>query len=177
MFVDDPHLDAALRGGLLAALALAWVVVLTRINGLQSFSKMTSFDFVTTVAVGSILASAAQSTSWTGFVQALASLAALFLAQGLLSRSRVRWPAMDRVVQNQPRLLVHRGTFLDGTLRDVGVARADVLAKLREANVGQLSEVSAVVLETTGDISVLAGNAPYDAVLDDVRGAGACRSS
>lgn len=35
------------------------------------------------------------------------------------------------------------------------VSQADLMAKLREANVLQLSQVKAVVFETTGDISVL----------------------
>ena len=48
--------DALLRGALLGPLALLWVLCLSRIVGLRSFTKMTAFDFVATVATGSLLA-------------------------------------------------------------------------------------------------------------------------
>lgn len=52
------------------------------------------------------------------------------------------------------------------------MTRSDVLAKLRGANVGSLSEVEAVILESTGDISVLNGHGSLDsAIMDGVRGA------
>lgn len=40
MFTTDPLLDVLLRGLILTALAMCWVVLLVRVNGLRSFSKM-----------------------------------------------------------------------------------------------------------------------------------------
>jgi uncharacterized membrane protein YcaP (DUF421 family) len=65
--------------------------------------------------------------------------------------------------------------MLDDVLRREGVTRADVLAKLREANVLRMEEVRAVVLESTGDISVLHADDDtelQDVLLEGVRGAG-----
>ncbi len=78
MFVTEPSVDILLRGVILTTLAMAWVVALVRINGLRSFSKMTNFDFVMTVAVGSLLASSSQSTEWKSFVQSVIAMATLF---------------------------------------------------------------------------------------------------
>mgnify|MGYP000229886404 CR=1 FL=1 len=64
MILDSPWLDIAARGILLAAAAIFWVVILIRINGLRSLSKMTNFDFVMTVALGSLVAGAAQASGW-----------------------------------------------------------------------------------------------------------------
>ena len=50
MFVNDPLVDLFLRAILLTGIAMFWVVLLVRVNGLRSFSKMTNFDFVMTVA-------------------------------------------------------------------------------------------------------------------------------
>jgi len=50
------------------------------------------------------------------------------------------------------------------------VTEDDVRAKLREANVFNYHEVEAVVLETTGDVSVLHGGSNFDNdLLADVR--------
>lgn len=57
-------------------------------------------------------------------------------------------------------------------LRQARVSVDDVRAKLREANVLRYDEVRAVVLETTGDISVLHGDAELELdLIDGVRGA------
>lgn len=61
MLIADPTFDAVLRGAVLAIAALLWVALPVRVVGLRSFSKMTSFDFVMTVAKGSLVASASQS--------------------------------------------------------------------------------------------------------------------
>lgn len=67
MFSAIPTLDLLLKGLLLTTMGMFWVVLLVRVNGLRSFSKMTNFDFVMTVAVGSLLASASQTNSWSAF--------------------------------------------------------------------------------------------------------------
>jgi uncharacterized membrane protein YcaP (DUF421 family) len=61
--------------------------------------------------------------------------------------------------------LMKDGVFLDENLEVTRVTRDDIYAKLREANALRLSEVRAVILEATGDISVLHGNKPDDEIL------------
>jgi len=167
-FTDQPLLDALLRGVILAMLGLVWVVLLVRANGLRSFSKMTNFDFVTTIATGSLLAGASQATGWPSFVQPLAAILGLFVLQRVVAHLRNASRAFESVIQNEPVMLMRDGEMLDGALAKTRVARDDVTAKLREANVLDLSEVRAVVLETTGDISVLHGEECASDLLDGV---------
>lgn len=158
MFVDEPFLDAIIKGALLSALGISWIILLVRIVGLRSFSKMTNFDFVMTIAMGSLLAGASQSQQWSGFVQTLTAMASLFAVQYSMSRLR-RWSQqIDRLVQNTPVLLMKDGVILRDALRATRVAEEDLIAKLREANALDLSSIRAVVLETTGNISVLHGD-------------------
>ena len=49
------------------------------------------------------------------------------------------------------------------------VEEDDLIAKLREANVCDLSDVRAVVLETTGDITVLHGSRLQERLLNGVQ--------
>ena len=158
MFADDPTLNSLLAGAVLAALALVWVVLLVRIVGLRSFSKMTSFDFVMTIAMGSLVGSAARSTTWTDYLQAVAAMASLFLVQWVTAKLRnsSRWAS--RVIQNQPVLLMRDGKVLEEALRATRVSRDSLFEKLRGANVLDMAKVRAVVLETTGDVSVLHGD-------------------
>lgn len=58
----------------------AAVIVFTRIAGKRSFSKMSSFDFAMTVAIGSILASTVLSSSVT-LLEGVVGMAAVYLLQ------------------------------------------------------------------------------------------------
>lgn len=157
MFTDDQWIDITIRGFVLTTLATVWVVVLVRINGLRSFSKMTNFDFVMTVAVGSLLASGSQSTTWPQFAQACIAMATLFFVQYATARLRRFSDRFEATMQNTPTILMRDGEFMEEAMQATRVARDDLIAKLREANALDISRVRAVILETTGDISVLHG--------------------
>ena len=159
-----------LRAFLMMALVLFFVVLCVRIVGLRSFSKMTSFDFVLTVAMGTLLAGAVTATSWDRLAYYLFTIASLFLLQFCISKLRVLNENFEDAIGNDPRLLAFDGQIFETALRESRVTRADLFAKLREANVSELSQVRAVVLETTGDISILQGGDVDTRLLADVRG-------
>tara|TARA_B100001057_G_C22836537_1_gene945416 strand:+ start:1201 stop:1761 length:561 start_codon:yes stop_codon:yes gene_type:complete len=170
MLIDHALADTILRGLVLTAIAMTWVVVLVRVVGLRSFSKMTPFDFVMTVATGSLLAGAGQSEEWTGFLQAIVGISALFLLQYIAARLRKSSDYIEDAMQNEPIFLMRDGEIIDEALANTRVAVDDVYAKLREANALDLSRVHAVVLETTGDVSVLHGEStPDERLLEGVR--------
>ena len=145
-----------------AVLMIATLIVIIRIAGLRSLSKMSSFDFAVTVAIGSVMASTVATS--TPVANGALAIGALLLVQAAIATMR-RLDGFEKVVDNTPSLLMRDGQFLDDALARCRVTRSDVIAKLREANVLALTEVQAVVLETTGDISVLHGEAPIDDVL------------
>jgi len=77
--------------------------------------------------------------------------------QQLFSYGKRHFDWLENIGENNPILLMRNGEILVDNLQKSGVTRADLMAKLREANVLQLSEVKAVIFETTGDVSVLHG--------------------
>ncbi len=151
-----------------AVVMLAVVIAVVRGVGLRSFSKMSSFDFAVTVSIGSVLAGVA--TSSVAVANGAVAAGSLLGAQAVISWIRALRPDAAQALDNTPVLLMDGPTFLDDNLRRTRVTRTDVIAKLREANVLRLMDVRAVVLETTGDISVLHGDQLVDAeILEDVK--------
>lgn len=146
---------SALVGIFLTTLGVyAALIALVRLNGLRSFSKMSSHDFAITVAIGSVVASTVMAPS-PSLGNGVVALIALFVAKRSLSSLR-RY--VDRSpVDNRPLLLMRDGRILDDNLARAQVTRADLRSKLRGANVLRMSEVRAVVMESTGDVSVLHG--------------------
>ena len=168
MFLDDTLLDALLRGFLLSMIALLWVFLLIRMNGLRSLSKMTNFDFIMTVALGSLVATGATVSEWPAFWQTLTAMVGLFILQRVAARLRKTSDTAEDVMQNEPVLLMRNGKINYQALKETRVAESDLRAKLREANVLDYGKVRAVVLETTGDVSVLHGDTLDDGLLDGV---------
>lgn len=136
------------------------LVLLTRLSGKRSFSKMSSFDFAMTVAIGSVMATVIISKS-VSLQSGIAGLISIYTIQILVAYAR-RWKTVRKFIDNQPTLLMRNGEIIDGSLEKCKVTLSDLKAKLREANVIQLSEVKAVVFESTGDISVLHGSDDKD---------------
>lgn len=135
------------------------VITYTRIAGLRSFSKMSSFDFAMTVAVGSIIATIA--VTQASLVEGMVALAGLYILQVIIAVLR-RFNFMKQIVDNTPTLLMIDGKMLTQNMNRSRVTEKDILSKLREANVSNIDNVRAVVLETTGDISILHGDGKLD---------------
>jgi uncharacterized membrane protein YcaP (DUF421 family) len=149
-----------------SAVALYGLLILyTRLVGLRSFSKMSGFDFAITIAIGSILASV---TLWQKptLLDGAVALGVLFGLQFVVGTLRERLPSAARLVDNRPLLLMDGPEVLPDNLQRANMTEADLRAKLREANVTRREQVRAVVMESTGDVSVL--HAPPEApALDD----------
>lgn len=132
------------------------VIIFTRLSGKRSFSKMSSFDFAMTVAIGSMLSMTILSSS-TNLMEGIIGLAAVYLLQILVALLR-RFEKVKSWVDNEPLLLMDGTQILEDNLRKARVSLSDLRSKLREANITRLTQVKAVVFETTGDISVLYNN-------------------
>lgn len=129
------------------------LILFTRIAGVRTFSKMSSFDFAVTVAIGSLIASTILTKNPPLF-QSIVAMGTLFIIQ--ISIASFRETSLVRnMVDNKPILLMKGTQMLEGNMRKAKVTRNDLLGKLREANVTQFNQIKAVVMETTGDISVL----------------------
>jgi len=146
-------------------------IVYTRIAGKRSFSKMSSFDFAMTVAIGSILATTILSKS-TSLLQGAVGLASVYVLQLFVALLR-RNKKFQKLVDNQPVLLMDGQEILHENLKKSHVTLDDLKSKLREANVLELNQVRAVIFEATGDIAVLhtkdKNQQIEDFILEDVK--------
>lgn len=138
----------------LATILIILSTILTiRLYGLRSFAKMSGVDFAVTIAVGSILgATVIGSTSVMKGALATFSLISL---QTLISYFRNKSEAFENAISNEPLLLMDGEEILWENMKAARISDSDLRGKLREANVIRMSEVKAVVLEATGDVSVL----------------------
>ena len=155
---------------LVGTLAYIALVLLLRISGKRTLSKLNAFDLVVTVALGSTFATVLLSKS-VALAEGVLALALLILLQYVIAWLSVRSPRFQTLIKAEPTLLLHRGGFLEGAMRAERITREEILAALRASGAAQPQDVAAVVLETDGSLSVI-GQADTDAtmgVLDTVR--------
>ena len=130
------------------------IMIITRIFGLRTFAKMSSFDFASTIAVGSILASIVINKNQS-ILKGILALACIIGFQTLFSFLVRKNSWFKKVFTNKPKMLMKDGEIFYDNLKSCNIGVSDLMGKLREANVHKLSEVQAVIFESTGDISVL----------------------
>ncbi|WP_031429078.1 DUF421 domain-containing protein [Flavimarina sp. Hel_I_48] len=130
------------------------IIIITRISGLRTFAKMSSFDFASTIAIGSILAAVVMNTGQS-MVKGAIALGGIVAFQSIFSLAIRKSEKLKQLFTNTPMLLMKDGVIIYKNLEKTNVGEDDLIAKLREANVTDFSQVLAVVLESTGDMSVL----------------------
>ena len=148
------------------------IIFITRVSGLRTFAKMSSFDFASTIAIGSILASVILNTNHSLLKGAIA-LGGIVLFQSVFALVVRKSKFMNRILTNAPTALMYKGKILYENLSKTNVGEDDLIAKLREANALNFSDVHAVILESTGDMSVLhggEGNPLDERLLHSVKG-------
>lgn len=135
-------------------------LLITRVVGQRVFMKLSTFDMLIVIVLGAIMGRAMMGHTPTVGAAVIVMLLLLVLEFmfGMLSRS-TRW---ERRINNQPVLLLADGEFLIDELRRTHITRSDVYARLRAAGIHSLSDVAIVVLERTGDISVLRAGTAID---------------
>ncbi|WP_239990772.1 DUF421 domain-containing protein [Marixanthomonas ophiurae] len=115
---------------------------------------MTGFDFVITVAIGNIIAMTVNTGNPSVLVGAILLLI-LYVLNYLITYIRYKSKTVENLIENKPIMIMRNGVVLKKNLKKSKVTESELQSKLREANVITLDQVKAVILETTGDVSVL----------------------
>lgn len=129
-------------------------VLLLRISGKRSLSKWNAFDFVVTIALGSVLATTVISKQ-VPLAEGMWAFALLLALQYAITWLSVRFGAFRHLFKAEPTLLMRRGKFMESALRAQRVTESEVRAAVRAAGHLSLESVAAVVLETDGGFSVM----------------------
>lgn len=149
----DSWADVA-RIGLVGVAAYVALIVIVRVTGKRTLGQLSAFDFIVTVAVGSMFATVLLSSdvSLAEGVAALTLVTALqLLVAWLVSRSAI----VQRAVTARPAVLLRGGVIDHQALRRNRVTKQQLEQVVRSSGSGDLSLVAAVVLETNGTFSVV----------------------
>ena len=168
MFFEDWQMLGEIA--VMTVLVYAALVMVLRTTGKRTTSKMNSFDWVATVALGSMVSTVIL-VEEVPLVEGIVGIVALVMCQYVVAWMAARNSRFQRLVKATPRLLYFDGQFRDEAMRHERVTREEVLAVARTQGFSSMDEVGAVVLETNADLSILptADNQQFES-LDTVSG-------
>lgn len=124
-----------------------------RISGKRTMSKLTAFDFVVSVTLGSTL-------SWmilaqVSVAEGIVAVMVIVGLQYLLAKLARESPVLETVINSQPTLLFYNGWFLDETLKKECVTEEEIYAAVRKFRIESMDDVRAVVMELNGELTVV----------------------
>ena len=152
LFFDD--FNSLVRIFIAAPLLYGIIIFYIRIFGKRTTSQMNSFDWIVTVALGSIVATTVIQKTVPLLSGALAILI-LMLLQYVLTKSMLYSKRLRKIIRSDPRLLVFKGEILNENMRKERIVEAEVYAAIREKGLANIKDAYAVILETDAQFSVI----------------------
>jgi uncharacterized membrane protein YcaP (DUF421 family) len=130
-----------------------------RLFGKRELGQFTIFDLVLVLLVANALQPAitGPDNSITGGVIIIIVLLVLNRGVALL---RSQWPALDRLVDPPPTVVVRDGALVQKSIEQEGLSDNDVEMAIREHGVSKVEDVKLACLENDGSISVISKDSP-----------------
>lgn len=129
-------------------------IILVRIGNKRFIGKMTAFDTILAIIIGSLLSRAI--TDADLLLEILAACVLLILLHRLFSRIASSSDNFGNWIKGNERVVVQDGEILWDALKKSNLSKQDLMQTLRlNARVSDVNKVKVARLERNGDISVI----------------------
>jgi uncharacterized membrane protein YcaP (DUF421 family) len=136
------------------AVAYVAVVAALRVTGEQVLAKMTAYDLIVSITLGSVLAQIPFSSD-VAIIDGIVILITFIALQEVIRWLQARSPRIRSFVIEEPRLVVWNGRLLEDRIERWRLTVPEVRAAIRRAGLAGVSEVKAAVLENDGEWSIV----------------------
>lgn len=143
-----------------AAAIYVFLLVVFRISGKRTLSEVTTFDLVLILVIAEATQQGllGQDYSVTRAFLTILTLVGVDIALSVLKR---RSPALDRIMEGRPLVIVEDGKPLQERMRKERVDDEDVLHAARELQgLERMEQIKYAVLERSGGISIVPKETP-----------------
>lgn len=138
-----------------AAAIYLFLLVVFRIAGKRSLAQITTFDFILLLIIGEATQQALLGDDYS-VINACIVIATLIVLEIGLSYVAARSPAVNRVVEGLPLIIVDNGRVLRDRLQRERLDESEILAAARELHgLQRLEDIKYAVLERSGGITII----------------------
>jgi uncharacterized membrane protein YcaP (DUF421 family) len=132
-----------------------FVFVVFRISGQRTLAQITTFDFVLLLIIGEATQQGLLADDFS-VTNAFVVVGTLILTDIAVSLAQKRFPALERLVDGLPVVLIDNGQKVDLHMKRSRVSEADILERARQSQgLESLDQVKYAVLERDGSISIV----------------------
>jgi len=146
--------DVIFRTIIIGALAYISLILLLRISGKRTLSKLSAFDLVVSVAIGSVLATILLNKQ-VKLAEGVTAMTVLIVMQYIAAWLSVRSKFFQGLIKATPELLYYEGEYFFSTMKKARILEVEILHAARSSGISSMKDVEAVVLEPNGNISVI----------------------
>ncbi|MDQ6812138.1 MAG: DUF421 domain-containing protein [Bacteroidota bacterium] len=146
--------ESIVRTAVITVLAYALLIVLLRVSGKRTLSKMNAFDFIVTIALGSTLATVMLSKN-VALADGVLAFFLLIILQYIITWLSVRNKGISNLVKSSPSLLVYKGVMHKQIMKKERIDEDEIYAALRKRGLSSLDDADAIVLEADGSLTVI----------------------
>lgn len=130
------------------------IVIGLRLLGKREFGQLSPLELVTLLLIPEIVSNAIQGNHYS-ITHAVVGVSTLFVLVFLTSLLGSRSEKFQRVLDGEPRVLVHDGKLIPRNLMAERVTPDEVMSEMRKAGFDQLEQIRWAILETDGKISIV----------------------
>lgn len=147
--------ESLTRTLIITIIAYIAIILMLRISGKRTLSKMNAFDFIITIALGSAFATITLNKSVALADGALVFFLLIFLQYSITWLS-VRNKFIKKLITSRPSLLLYKGELFKDVLKKERITIEEIYVAARQKGISDLKSIDAIVLETAGEITVIA---------------------
>jgi uncharacterized membrane protein YcaP (DUF421 family) len=143
------------------------LIIILRVSGKRTLAKLNMFDFVITIALGSLFATLILSDSVT-LAEGLTAIGLLVGLQFMVAWLSVRSKFVRTLVKGSPKLVFYEGEYLYDRMRVTRITGEAIRAAARSQGVKDMDDLYAVVLETNGELNAIGSRQASRMLMKDV---------
>lgn len=146
--------ESIFRSAVVTILAFIGIVVLLRIYGKRTLSKMHAFEFIITIALGSVLSTTALNKN-VALVDGILVFFLLMFMQFAITWLFIRIKTIREVVTNQPTLLLYKGEINQANMKKERITMEELYAVARKKGFEKLEDIDMIIFENNGKLNVI----------------------
>lgn len=167
LYIDPPRIPIVILAAVLIYVAF---LLLVKIFGSRVLTSMSASDAVIIIMFGAVAGRVILGHPPT-LAAGIIGLATLMVLEAFFGILREK-SGLGHLIDREPILLMFEGAIVTNALRKSHFSYDDVRTSIRKAGIGKFADVQAMILESSGDVSIIRAGSPLDPeMLKDVRGA------
>lgn len=144
-------MDSVIRG----LVIYLFLLLVFRISGKRSLAQTTTFDLVLLLIISEVTQQAMVDNDHS-MTNGAVLILTLVGADILISHLKLRSPALDRLIDNCPVVILKDGRPMTDRMTKERITEEDILAAARrEQGLERLDQIKYAVLEVSGEISII----------------------